>query len=181
VSPRRSAPVPIEPARLPPAVPFPVKLVRSAARRKTVGAAMEGGSLVVTVPSWMDEEERVRWAGTMAERFARRHRSEGIDIAGRAATLARRHGLPSPTAVRWATMASRWGSCTPASGEIRVSDRLGSFPPWVLDYVLVHELAHLLVADHSPEFWQRVDRYPLAERAKGYLIAKSGDDDSVDE
>ena len=48
---------------------------------------------------------------------------------------------------------------------------------WVLDYLLVHELAHLVVGDHSSVFWEVVNRYPKAERARGYLIAKSGDDE----
>jgi predicted metal-dependent hydrolase len=43
----------------------------------------------------------------------------------------------------------------------------------VLDYVLVHELAHLVVPDHSPAFHEIVDRYPRAERARGFLIAMS--------
>jgi predicted metal-dependent hydrolase len=72
-------------------------------------------------------------------------------------------------------MLHRWGSCTPDAGTIRISDRLARFPDWVIDYVIVHELAHLAVADHSTEFWQLVHRYPKAERATGYLIAKSGD------
>ena len=42
-------------------------------------------------------------------------------------------------------------------------------PGWVVDYVLVHELAHLLEAGHTPAFWAWVDRYPQAEKAKGYL------------
>ena len=42
-------------------------------------------------------------------------------------------------------------------------------PDWVLDYVLVHELAHLVVPGHGPQFWSLVDRYPRTERARGYL------------
>jgi predicted metal-dependent hydrolase len=85
--------------------------------------------------------------------------------------------------VRWSDQQQqRWGSCTPEDGTIRVSSRLAAFPPWVLDYVLVHELAHLLVPSHGAEHDALVMRYPLAERARGFLIAKDlgPDDDSVE-
>jgi hypothetical protein len=42
-------------------------------------------------------------------------------------------------------------------------------PPWVLDYVLVHELTHLLEPGHDARFWAWVHRYPRSERAMGYL------------
>ena len=75
-----------------------------------------------------------------------------------------------PASVRWVTnQNARWGSCTPGDRTIRLSDRLQQMPGWVVDYVLVHELAHLLEAGHTPEFWAWVDRYPRAEKAKGYL------------
>ena len=67
------------------------------------------------------------------------------------------------------------------TGAVRLSTRLAAFPDWVVVYVLVHELAHLSVADHAPAFWSLVERYPLAERARGYLIAKSGDAEADDD
>jgi predicted metal-dependent hydrolase len=72
--------------------------------------------------------------------------------------------------VRWVdNQRTRWGSCTPRDRSIRLSTRLQGMPGWVVDYVMVHELAHLLEAGHTEAFWRMVDRYPKAERAKGYL------------
>jgi predicted metal-dependent hydrolase len=72
--------------------------------------------------------------------------------------------------VRWVTNQNgRWGSCTPVDRTIRISHRVQEMPDWVIDYVLVHELAHLVVPSHSAEFWDLVARYPKTERARGYL------------
>ncbi|MEJ2749035.1 MAG: M48 family metallopeptidase, partial [Anaerolineae bacterium] len=65
----------------------------------------------------------------------------------------------------------RFGSCTPSHGTIRISHRVAAMPDWVLDYVVMHELAHLEEANHGPRFWQLVNQYPRTERARGYLIA----------
>lgn len=74
------------------------------------------------------------------------------------------------SSVRWSRrMQHRWGSCTPATREIRISDRLAAVPDLVLDYVLVHELAHLHVRGHQAPFHALVARYPHTERARGYL------------
>ena len=99
-------------------------------------------------------------------------------------------GLAMPESVRWVdNQRSRWGSCTPGDRTIRLSSRLQGMPAWVIDYVLIHELAHLLEPGHDAKFWAWVDRYPQAERAKGYLIGWSaaakldpppGDVDEVD-
>ncbi|HYA45213.1 MAG TPA: M48 family metallopeptidase, partial [Acidimicrobiales bacterium] len=87
--------------------------------------------------------------------------------------LAAALGLPIPSEVRWVdNQVWRWGSCTPGAGVVRISSRLAKEPLWVLDYVLVHELAHLRVRGHSKAFWALVNRYPLAERARGFLIAR---------
>jgi predicted metal-dependent hydrolase len=147
----------------------PVKVVRSARRRKTVTAYREGETVVVLLPARMSRREEDHWVATMLERLERRAR-----------LLARRYleGMVEPRSVRWVgNMRSRYGSCTPDDGTIRLSDRLAPWPPWVRDYVLVHELAHLAVPDHSPAFWRLVDRYPLSERARGFLIAKGMEED----
>lgn len=156
--------------------PFRVEVVRSARRKRTVGAELRGDVLRIAIPSWMSAAEEARWVAKMSAGFRRKLSSERIDLTERAATLARRHRLPRPREIRWADdMSSRWGSCTYSTASIRISNRLAAFPDWVIDYVIVHELCHLEVRGHGPEFWQLVQRYPKAERAIGYLIAKSGD------
>ena len=160
-------------------VPFRVEVVRSTRRTRTVGARLVGSVLRVSVPSWMSAAEERRWVDDMTTRFARQIESSLVDLEERAAVLARRHGLRPPKSIRWVdNMQSRWGSCTPSTGSVRLSTRLARFPEWVRDYVIVHELAHLTYPCHTPAFWKLVDRYPKAERARGYLIAKSGDDET---
>ena len=160
-------------------VPFRVEVVRSTRRTRTVGARLVGSVLRVSVPSWMSAAEERRWVDDMTTRFARQIESSLVDLEERAAVLARRHGLRPPKSIRWVdNMQSRWGSCTPSTGSVRLSTRLARFPEWVRDYVIVHELAHLTYPGHTPAFWKLVDRYPKAERARGYLIAKSGDDET---
>ena len=157
--------------------PFSVVVKRSARRRRTVGAQLVGGVLEIVVPSWMSRAEEEHWVDVMTGRFRRKVSTDRIDLTDRATTLARRHDLPRPREIRWSDdMLSRWGSCTTGNGTIRISSRIAAFPAWVIDYVIVHELAHLEFADHSDAFWKLAHRYPKAERAIGYLIAKSGDD-----
>jgi hypothetical protein len=71
-------------------------------------------------------------------------------------------------------MVRQWGSCTFTTGAIRIASRAAVLPDWVLDYLLVHELTHLEHSDHGPAFHEMENRYPLAERAKGYLMAIGG-------
>lgn len=150
-----------------------VEVVRSARRRKTVSARVVDGRLRVSIPSWMSPEDERRHVDDMVERIARKRTTAGVDLTERAALLADRYGLPRPGSIRWVdNQLARWGSCTPVDGTIRISSRLAGFPTWVVDFVLVHELAHLVVPGHGPAFQHLVARYPKAERAIGYLIAK---------
>lgn len=131
------------------------------------------------MPATMTAGEEAEWVRDLVGRIERRRRSEAVDLDERAAQLSLRFGLPRARSVTWATnQRQRWGSCSPAAGTIRISDRAAAYPPWVVDYVLVHELAHLRHPDHSRAFWDLVDRYPKAERAKGFLIAKGMEDES---
>jgi predicted metal-dependent hydrolase len=152
-----------------------VEVRRSRRRRRTVAAHREGDTVVISVPATLTRAEEAQWVELMLERLERRaERRTGSDDAllTRAGELSRTYldGLASPASVRWVdNQRSRWGSCTVADRSIRLSTRLRDMPSWVLDYVLVHELAHLLVPTHGPKFWEWVDRYPRTERARGYL------------
>jgi predicted metal-dependent hydrolase len=158
--------------------PFTVQVVRSTRRRRTVGAELKGDVLKVALPSWMSAAEEAQWVEKMSASFRRKLSTERIDLPSRSARLAQRHDLPQPDDIRWADdMRTRWGSCTYSTGSIRISTRLAAFPDWVIDYVIVHELCHLRVRGHGPDFWALANRYPKAERAIGYLIATAGDDD----
>lgn len=159
--------------------PLPIEIVYSTRRRKTVQATIVNGVIRVQAPARISKKELDATVATLVERLERRHLAESVDLDERARRLARRFSLPQPTSVQWAEQRSRWGSCTPSTGSIRLSNRLAAWPPWVLDYVIVHELAHLVEFNHSPAFNALVDQYPLAERARGYLIAKSsGEEDT---
>ena len=145
-----------------------------------MAASLVGGVLTVTIPAAMAEVEAERWSAEMSRRFARKLSTDAVDLPARANALSRRYDLARAREIRWEEMTTRWGSCTIGTATIRISTRLAGFPDWVLDYVIVHELAHLEVPDHSASFWKVVDRYPKAERARGYLIAKAGDDSDAD-
>lgn len=148
---------------------LPVEVVRSARRTKTVSGEIRQGKLVVRIPARMSRAEEREWIEKMRQRLDRSPATSDVELLARAEGLADRHRLPQPASVRWARQRDRWGSATSLDRSVRISDRLAREPEWVVDYVLVHELAHLEVPDHSKAFWDLVNRYPRAERARGFL------------
>lgn len=155
--------------------PPAVEVRRSARRRRTVSAYRDGDRTVVLIPARMSRAEERRWVTLMLDRLAqqdRKLRPGDDELTARAIALAKRYlvRIPAPASVRWVgNQGARWGSCTPADRTIRLSDRLQGMPSWVVDYVLMHELVHLRVPGHGAAFWAQVERYPRAERARGYL------------
>jgi hypothetical protein len=140
-----------------------------------VSAYREAGRTIVLIPASFSAAEEAAWVERMLTRLAAGDRPRlpsDEALSARAVRLSGRYlgGHARPTSVRWvSTMGRRWASCTPAEGTIRVSDRLRDVPDHVLDYVVLHELAHLLVPGHGPAFWRLLASYPRVDRARGFL------------
>lgn len=146
----------------------------STKRRRTATAWWEGTTLIVALPARMpagDRESTIQWL--IAKASKQRpvlHQSDEV-LLERAKELSERFDLGAdPRSVRFVSnQKKRWGSCTPSTGEIRISHRLKVAPSWVLDAVLVHELAHLCVDDHSERFHELANRYERQNDARLFL------------
>jgi predicted metal-dependent hydrolase len=152
-----------------------IEVRRSRRRRRTVSAYREGGRTIVLIPARFSAAEERTWVDAMLRKLAagdKRRRPSDQQLLERATSLSSRYlaGKAKPLSIAWVTnQNSRWGSCTPAEGTIRISTRVKGMPGWVLDYVIMHELTHLLQPGHGPEFWTLLESYPRTERARGYL------------
>jgi predicted metal-dependent hydrolase len=152
-----------------------VEVRRSARRRRTVSAYRDGARVVVLIPARFSAAEEREWVDRMVARVTRDERRPhggNAALVQRARSLSHRYlaGRAEPAEVRWvAAMHTRWASCTPTERTIRLSRTLQDLPIWVQDYVLLHELAHLIVPGHGPRFWALLQAYPRTERARGYL------------
>ena len=173
-----------------------VEVRRSSRRVRTVTAFREDGRTVVAIPSRFTRTQEREWVRRMVTRLATqelRRRPSDVTLQARAAELSRRYlaGRATPSSIGWSTQQGRrWGSCSLADGAIRISTRLQGMPGWVLDYVVLHELGHLLHGGHGPEFWQLLQAYPRTERARGFLDGVAfagqmgiagGDEDRLDD
>ncbi|MCB0210992.1 MAG: M48 family metallopeptidase [Anaerolineae bacterium] len=154
-----------------------IEVVRSKKRKKTVSAREVDGVFVVQAPADITEQELQPIIENLQERWQKKQTKADLDdeaLHRRAQELNRQYfdGKLKWNSIAWVTnQKSRFGSCTPVAKTIRLSHRLANMPAFVRDYVIVHELAHLLEANHGPRFWKLVNRYPKTERARGYLMA----------
>ena len=123
----------------------------SQVRRAT--ASSQGGELQVLVPqAAADPELRemivnavVRWYGQQVETYLKESVARWLPVMGRSE-------MPR---ILVRDQRSRWGSCS-SDGTLRFSWRLAMLEPGLIDSVVVHELAHLDVMNHSPAFWEIV-------------------------
>ena len=164
-----------------------IEIQRSKRRKKTVAARIVGDTLQVRAPADLPQDELDRVIARLRPRLERQRRQQQAldneELEARAAELNRRFfggRLQIGRVMYVHNQEQRYGSCSPQTAVIRISHRVAAMPVWVRDYVLVHELAHLLEPKHSPRFWALVNRYPRAERARGFLmgacLAEPGDE-----
>lgn len=154
-----------------------VKVIRSAKRRRTIQARDKGDHIEVRIPVTFTKQQEEDAVAEMVAKLAAKNRSRrtsDADLQARAEKLNDEilGGRARVGSIRWVSnQNTRWGSCTVATGDIRISDRLKEAPDYVVDSVIVHELTHTFIPGHGPDFWQWADKTPLAERAKGFLEA----------
>jgi predicted metal-dependent hydrolase len=157
-----------------------VRVVRSERRRASVSARLvENGTVIeVLAPASMGDGDLApiveKLKGRVLRHAQKRETADDEVLTPRARELNREYfgGKLRWQEIRYVTnQQHRFGSCTPATGTIRISHRVAALPTWVRDYVLLHELAHLAEANHGRRFWKLLERYPKTERARGYLMA----------
>lgn len=155
----------------------PYRVIRSARRTRSVQAKLVGGVAEIRIPAHFtkaQEREAVEQMLAKLEQKTKARPRDDASLRARADSLntAVLEGQARIGSIRWVSnQRSRWGSCTVATGDIRISDRLKQVPDYVLDAVIVHELTHTFIPNHSKEFYAWADRAPNAERARGYLEA----------
>jgi predicted metal-dependent hydrolase len=154
-----------------------VKITRSNKRVKTVSARAVNGVLEVSAPAHISDAELLPIIEKLKNRLGKREKRKTLsdqDLEQLAAHMNQKYfqGKLTWNSISWSTRQNkRYGSCTPSDRTIRISHQLEKLPKFVLEYVVMHELAHLLEGNHGPPFWKLVNRYPYTERARGYLMA----------
>lgn len=152
-----------------------IRVVRSSRRKRSISAYREQGAIVIQVPARLPNSKVSEVIPEMVEKILSREAREKIsdeDLFHRAHKILARY-LPeftiAPVSVTWRPMNERWGSCTTVDRTIRISDRLNGAPDYVVDYLLVHELIHLMIPDHGAQFESFLARFELGEKAAAYL------------
>lgn len=143
---------------------------------KHVNARLRDTTLTISAPLAMSEAALAPIITDLAQKLVRRAHARVVNVEEDALALVRRVAqrfpVPVPVAdVRFVTTQEAcWGSYSVATRTIRLNATLRQMPPWVLEYVVVHELAHALHPNHSPAFWALVRQvYPKTEQAKAFL------------
>ena len=145
-------------------------------RVKNINARLRGKTLLVSAPHRVPAGELEETILQLARRLVRRSREEVVNSDGGAERIARKVAArfsnpPEVAEVRFVTnQTARWGSYSSQTGVVRLNAALRQMPPWVLEAVVAHELAHSFHLDHSPAFWELVRSVcPKTDRARAFL------------
>jgi len=154
-----------------------IEILRSKRRKNTVEAKFVKDKLIIYLPEGMKNSDEKKWIDKMinwGERYKNQKKlNNDNQLLKRAEELNNKYFNGNlDFSIKFVTnQKTRFGSCTIRKKSIRISDRLAKMPQWVQDYVIIHELTHILHPNHSKKFWEKVNQYKYAERARGYLIA----------
>ena len=156
---------------------YKIEIVRSKSRKKTIQARLTGGKDIrVLAPYRADEEFLLNFIKKTVKKFSAKDliSGKGEDLKERAEMLRKKYipKAPNFTISYSESLRSTWGKCFFGKREIVLNPKLSHFPLWVVDMVIIHELAHLIYPNHGKEFRALVSKYRLKERATGYLYAK---------
>ena len=164
-----------------------IKIIRSLKRKKTVSARLNNGVLAVYAPAGIPDKELqpiiARFKEKLLRKKLKRELDRKQDLKEIAENLNKKYfgGRLQITAIDYSiNQNSRFGCCNLKTGKILISHRLAAMPDWVRDYVIVHELAHLIVPNHSKPFHNLTAKYRWEERAIGYLMAKGYQEEDTD-
>jgi hypothetical protein len=153
------------------------EIIRSKKRKKTVQAKIVDNILHIYLPAGMSKKEESKWIQKMKSQIRRKQRKHQLNstdtLQKRAAFINNQYfNGELDFSIQFVTnQTTKHGSCTPASKSIRISDAISDYPQYVQDYLIMHELTHLIYPNHSKAFWKKVNEYPYVERAKGFLHA----------
>jgi len=160
-----------------------VEIKRSKRRKKTVSARLDGDIMYVYAPVDTPEKELNEIIKNFEKRFVKRNIKKKLNEEQNLSEVFGRlnkkyfNGKIKIKSIKYVTnQQKKYGSCDYRKKTIRLSHYIARMPDWVRDYVIIHEMAHILEPNHSKAFWDIVYCYKLAERARGFLIAKKMED-----
>ena len=153
-----------------------VEVIKSSKRKKTVQAKIVNKKLIIFLPSRISQKEEDYWIRKMKKKCINKRKKQLLNtnsqLKGKAEVINKKYfeGKLNFNIEFVTNQNSRFGSCTPENKTIRISDKVSEMPKWVQNYIILHEIAHLIYKDHSDNFWEKVNEYKYTERAKGFLI-----------
>lgn len=154
-----------------------IEVRRSTRRKKTIEAYRNGEKVIVSIPARMSQREANQVVDEMVKKILHDESTPNNEqLFMRAQELNHQYlnGRAVPTSVQWSSRMSRiWGACTIEDKTIRISDRLRDAPAYALDYLLLHELIHILIPGHGADFKELLERYPELARAEGYFEGRT--------